>query len=398
MPTKRFPRSAFVPARWSLLTLAGLIAACGGGGGGGSDTSAPTNVAVQFTAPAAEEAYTAGTALTLSARVTVNGANVADGTSVHFSTGTGPATTGNTVAGTATASLAGVGTGRQQVQASTTVSGSTASAVRTLYLRPAPTSLEVLVPAYFHPIGAGAPHWAAMTSGTSATPTVKVTAILNPADGPSNQVDTNIRLAATQFVAAGGNLVGYVFTGYGTGSKSLEAIKAEIDAYFTFYGRDLISGIFLDEMASTANRLDFYRELYRYIKAKDASLRVIGNPGMLPTAGYAEVADVLTVFEGKSSQYSSYNPRTPDADWTYARPNGSLATLVHNTATCAAMQTAVQASASARYNMGMVYVTHREYEFATNTGNPWLTLPTYWTDLLKTVRAVNAQQALPACT
>ncbi|WP_298212766.1 spherulation-specific family 4 protein [Acidovorax sp.] len=397
MPTKRLPRSARAPARWSLLSLAGLIAACGGGGGGG-DTPPPANVAIQFTAPAAEEAYTAGSALALSARVTENGANVADGTSVHFSTGTGPATTGRTVAGTAAASLTGVGTGRQQVQASTTVAGSTASAVLTLYLRPVPSSLEVLVPAYFAPTGAGAPHWAAMTSGAAATPAVKITAILNPADGPSNQADANTRLAATQFVAAGGKLVGYVFTGYGTGGKSLAAIKAEIDAYFTFYGRDLISGIFLDEMAATDNRLDFYRELYRYIKAKDASLRVIGNPGMLPTAGYATVADVLTVFEGKSSQYSSYNPRTPDAEWTYARPNGSLATLVHNTATCAAMQTAVQASASARYNMGMVYVTHREYEFVTNTGNPWLTLPTYWTDLLQTVRAVNVQQALPACS
>ena len=71
-------------------------------------------------------------------------------------------------------------------------------------------------------------------------------------------------------------------------------MKANIDAYFALYGRNAISGVFLDEMSSDAAKLSGYREIYAYIKAKGADLRVIGNPGMVPnTADYATVADVL---------------------------------------------------------------------------------------------------------
>ncbi|WP_200843359.1 hypothetical protein, partial [Raoultella sp. 18079] len=69
--------------RWCSLSLAALIAACGGGGGGSSDGSnppnpntptTPTSVAVSFAAPEAENVYSVGSALSLSAQVTVNGA------------------------------------------------------------------------------------------------------------------------------------------------------------------------------------------------------------------------------------------------------------------------------------------------------------------------------------
>lgn len=113
--------------------------------------------------------------------------------------------------------------------------------------------------------------------------------------------------AATQ---AGGQLVGYVYTRYGTGERSMTSIRADIDAYFTLYGRALVQGIFPDEMAATSNRLAFYREIRDYIKAKDASLLVIGNPGLVPVAGYAEVADVLTLFEGRGTTDADYDPRT----------------------------------------------------------------------------------------
>ncbi|MFY3386421.1 spherulation-specific family 4 protein [Paracidovorax sp. MALMAid1276] len=383
--------------RLGALSLASLLAACGGGGQGVvQQPSGGTRVAVQLTAPAAEEVYSATAPLVVSATVTIDGSAAPNGTAVQISAGAASATT-TTSSGVASASLAGIAAGRQQVQATVTANGATVNAVRTVYLRPAAQPLRVLVPAYFYPSGSGATAWDALTAGAAAQPGVRITAILNPSDGPAATADANIARAASAFTAAGGQLVGYVYTGYGTGQRSLASIRADIDAYFSLYGRGLVQGIFLDEMAATANRLAFYREIYDYIKAKDSSLLVVGNPGTIPVADYAQVADVLTTFEGQGGTFAGYDPRTTAGDWLYTLPNARQAALVHNVDTCAAMQTAVRAAASARYQAGWVYVTHRPFNPATGVGNPWNGLPTYWTALLGAVDSVNAGRALPAC-
>ena len=397
MPTRRFK----LPLRLCGLSLAALLAACGGGGGGSSDSGGSDGgggtgtVAVSMTAPVAEEVFDASAPLTVSARVTVNGANAADGTAVSFSTTpAGSAATGVTRDGVATATLAAAAPGRQQINATASVSGQSATAARVVYLRPAPAKLEILAPAYFYPSTGS--HWDRLTAGAAAHPSVGITAIMNPNNGVFTAADPNFVAATGRFVAAGGKVLGYVYTGYGTGSRSLAAIKANIDNYLTLYGRGVIGGIFLDEMASETNRLAFYRELYAYIKGKDASLRVVGNPGMVPAAEFAEVADVLVTFEGKNSTYESYDPRQTGA-WLYARTNASQSSLVHNAATCAAMQQAVKSAASARYNAGPLFVTNLEYDPVTNVGNPWSGLPSYWDAMLQTVDAVNKGGALPAC-
>lgn len=397
MATRRFQ----LPIRLCGLSLAALLAACGGGGGGssdGSDNGSGGNtgtVAVSMTAPVAEDVFDASAPLTVSARVTVNGTNAADGTSVSFSTTpAGAAATSVTRDGVATATLTATAPGRQQINATASVSGQSATAARVVYLRPTPAKLEILAPAYFYPSTGS--HWDRLTAGATAHPSVSITAIMNPNNGVFTTADPAFTAATGRFVAAGGKVLGYVYTSYGTGSRSLAAIKANIDNYLTLYGRGVISGIFLDEMASETNRLAFYRELYTYIKSKDASLRVVGNPGMVPAAEFADVADVLVTFEGKNSTYESYDPRQ-SGSWLYARSNASQSSLVHNAATCAAMQQAVKSAASAKYNAGPVFVTHLEYDPVTGVGNPWSGLPTYWDAMLQTVDAVNKAGTLPAC-
>lgn len=393
--------------RWCSLSLAALIAACGGGGGGSSDASnpsnpntptTPTSVAVSFAAPEAENVYGVGTALSLSAQVTVNGAAAVDGTPVSFSASPGTfSASGTTRSGVATVAFSGTTPGRQQLSASVSVSSgssaaATATATRIVYLRPAPAALEVLVPAYFHP--SSGTEWARLASGAAANPAVKVTAIVNPNNGEFTAAEAAYASALGAFVSAGGKVVGYVYTGYG--ARSLAAVKANIDAYFALYGRNLISGIFLDEMSSDASKLSGYREIYAYIKAKGADLRVIGNPGMVPdTADYAAVADVLVTFEARNTTYATYDPRT--TPWLYTLANNRQSSLVHNTATCADMQKAVQSAASPLYNAGLVYMTDLQYDPVKDIGNPWESLPSYWTALLQTVGAVNQGRTPPAC-
>lgn len=395
--------SRFYRDSWRLgaLSLASLLAACGGGSdtpSPGSGTDNTGRLRVQLSAPAAEEVFTAGEPLPVAAAVALDGQPAVDGTTVQFSAGAVTATA-RTSMGTATTTLQGLNlTGQQAVQASASVGGIDATTVRTIYLRPQPRPLQILVPAYFYPSsGSGAAAWDAMAAGAAAQRGVRITAILNPSDGPSRGVDPNIQRAAAAFRQAGGQLIGYVYTRFGTGERTLASVLADIDGYFDLYGPELVRGIFVDEMAATADRLEFYRAVYRHIKARDPSLLVVGNPGTVPVAGYADVADVLTTFENRGAAYANYDPRTPAANWLYTVPNARQAALVHNVDTCADMQGVVRAAASARNQAGWLYVTHRSFNPASGLGNPWNGLPNYWMGLLDTVAAVNTGRPLPAC-
>ena len=133
------------------------------------------------------------------------------------------------------------------------------------------SALELLVPAYFYPVDDGVTYWQTLAD---AAPDVAITAILNPSNGIFTTADAATLQAARNLVTAGGKVIGYVYTRYGNGTRSMADIKTNIDRYLALYGRDVISGIFLDEMASDARQIDFYREIYSYIKSKDAALRV----------------------------------------------------------------------------------------------------------------------------
>ncbi len=403
-------------SRFSLLAVTAFAAACGGGDGGGTtpvaarstaggeaDISVSTQAAkarlpvpaLAFTAPADNEVLTVGTAATATVRATIDGAAAIDGTVVRFGA---PAAQllpvlPTTLAGLATTSFTSAAAGRQEIAATVQTGAQTASAVRAVYARPAPAPLEVLVPAYFSPTDTT--DWAKMTAGAAAHPTLTVTAILNPNNGIFTAAEPDYLQALAQFTAVGGKTVGYVYTGYGTGSRSVDAVKANIDRYLALYGRTLIGGFFLDEMASDPARLAFYEEIYRHIKARDPGLQVIGNPGTVPDAAYAGVADVLVTFENRGTAYTRYDPRQGN-DWLYLHPNRGQAALVHN-ASCAVMQRAVAAAATARFNAGPVYMTNLKFNPETGVGDPWKALPGYWMQLLDTVSAVNRGVAPTAC-
>ena len=386
--------------RLCALPLTALLASCGGGSGSSSAPVPPppaVAVALQITLPTAQDnVFTAGTPVAVRASATVNSAPVADGMVVDFSAPSGMfvPTVSTSRAGVASTTLTSSATGTLQIKATVNDAGLNGSAVQTIYQRPAPARMELLVPAYFYPSTNSA--WNTLAASATANPSVSVWAIMNPNNGIFTSADANFTRVTTQFVAAGGKVLGYVYTGYGKGGRSIVDIKANIDRYFQFYERDRISGIFLDEMASETQRLDFYREIYRYIKAIDPQLRVVGNPGTVPAAEYASVADTLVIFESTAAEYQKFDPRQQNA-WLYTYANQTQAMLAHNTATCAAMQTAVLAAATARNNAGLVYATDREYNPATGVGNPWSALPAYWETLVRSVDAINRGASLPRC-
>src|SRR5205814_2638949 len=122
---------------------------------------------------------------------------------------------------------------------------------------------------------------------------------------------------------SGGLVIGYVYSSYTM--RAIAEVKTDIDRYNSFY---TIDGIFVDEMTndSDAAHLAYYEELYRYIKGKQPSYLVVGNPGINTLANYLlrPAADALVTFENNTG-YAQY---VPDP-WTQTQPAISFADLCY---------------------------------------------------------------------
>src|SRR3974390_262930 len=123
--------------------------------------------------------------------------------------------------------------------------------------------MGVLVPAYFDPPSS---LWNELNFAASRVPLV---AIMNPNNGPDTTQNPDYVTAVNSLRAAGGFVIGYVYTSYAT--RDTNTVKADIDRYFSFYSVD---GIFLDEMTNDANtsNLNYYAAFYQYVRTKGTNL------------------------------------------------------------------------------------------------------------------------------
>jgi hypothetical protein len=268
--------------------------------------------------------------------VTFNGAIAADGSSVLWSAANASARPQQQHRRASSTMVATAG-GMLQVQASATVAGQTGSATQTLYLRPAPQALEVLVPAYFYPNPSGSA-WDQLISTAQAYPGVQVTAIMNPNDGIFSSADEQFARVVSDFTGEGGQVLAYVATGYGTG-RSVSAVKQkhrQLPALLRPQPAQRLLPGRNGHHQPAPGLLQRDLQLHQGVGRRAAC---DWQPGTLPVADYAAVADVLVTFEGKASDYTRFNPQDGNA-WVYAKPNAAQAMLVHNATSCAAMQTA----------------------------------------------------------
>ncbi len=229
-------------------------------------------------------------------------------------------------------------------------------------------SPEFVVPAYFYPGPQGSP-WSDLTAAASR---VSVTAILNPASGPGSARDANYVAAVSRLRNAGGRVIGYVPTGFG--SRPLDDVFADVDAYRDFYE---IDGIFIDEMNNRGAQavLDFYGEIYSHVKSIDANWEVMGNPGTNTTESFLArpVADRLVITEDVGSKYESFSPSV----WVSNYDSAHFVHLVHSEPSAETMQTDIEIAISR--NAGALYITDDTLP------NPWDRLPGYWAEELATI-------------
>jgi hypothetical protein len=105
--------------------------------------------------------------------------------------------------------------------------------------------MRLWVPAYYYPFGAGLREWNRLIASAKAVPIV---AIVNPASGPGEHVDTNFAAVIPRARKAGITVVGYIGTQYTR--KPLGQVKQEVDTFLRFYPD--IQGFHFDEQSSDA--------------------------------------------------------------------------------------------------------------------------------------------------
>ncbi|WP_457443648.1 spherulation-specific family 4 protein [Roseateles sp. P5_E4] len=235
---------------------------------------------------------------------------------------------------------------------------------------PFASAIEIIVPAYFYPSWMPSLNeWHQLT--WAAQQGAQVTAIMNPGNGPGLASNSDYVASVNEFRAAGGKVIGYVYTCYGVNhctsevppTRSTGEVLADAQKYANWYGVD---GVFLDEMATQPGALPFYQTVSNSLRAAHPGWEIVGNPGVTPSAGYVPLANTLMSFEGSYSDFinGSFLSGLMNA--------ASTGAIVHSVATVAQMQQVM--GLARQHGLGAIYVT----DGTMASGNPYLHLPSYW--------------------
>ncbi|MGB9856045.1 MAG: spherulation-specific family 4 protein [Caldisericum sp.] len=126
-------------------------------------------------------------------------------------------------------------------------------------------------------------------------------AILNVDDGPGNGKLDFYTTIIRRLLLKGKKPLGYVYTSYG--KRNLNEVKSDIDNWFSYYKN--IKGMFLDETQDTDEFVNYYKELYTYIKSKYKGTVII-NPGTNFDPALINYCDYAVVFEGNLNEFRTF--------------------------------------------------------------------------------------------
>lgn len=207
-------------------------------------------------------------------------------------------------------------------------------------------------------------------TAVAAEPAVRYL-VLNPDSGPGRVPQPLHVDRARRAAAAGICVLGYVHTNWGKRDEA--AVRRDIARFGDWYG---VTSTFFDEAATAPDLVGWYGDLTAHVHASPGSVAAL-NHGTLPAEQYAEVGDVLVVFEGPWSAYRTFDVPS----WVRQAPARSFWHLVHTTPVTA-LDAALSHARS--LNAGTVYVTDGQMP------NPWDRLPTYWATELAAAAGVAA--------
>jgi hypothetical protein len=233
--------------------------------------------------------------------------------------------------------------------------------------------LKLLVPAYFYPGGEGMTQWDKLLK---APDPAAVIIIANKDSGPGKAPDHNYATVIARARQKGFPVIGYVSTRRGT--RPVQETKGDIERWLLFYPG--ICGIFFDEQASFADKIDYYTDLYNYTKKERGLSLVVNNPGTICPEEYVAqpTADVVCLIES-TKDFSDFQP----LDWMKRYEPARFAGLFPKIDDVVKMQHYIRWMVAKRVGHG--YITDGEGE------NPWGRLPSYWDAEVEAVKQVNAK-------
>lgn len=238
--------------------------------------------------------------------------------STSGSTSGGTTSGGTTSGGTTSGGTTSGGTTSGGTTSGGTTSGGTTSGGTTSGGTTTSSKLGLLVPAYFDPT-ADQKDWNTLISAAGQTSLI---AIMNPNSGPGTSANQAYVNNVNSINSAGGKVVGYVHTSYG--SRSLADCEKEVDNYFAWYN---VKGIFLDEYAASATtaNLNYYKALAAYIRGKSATATIVGNPGGSFDQGFVsnQTADIFV--DAEDIQSNVHNMTQPS--WVSSYAPGTFAAM-----------------------------------------------------------------------
>jgi hypothetical protein len=235
---------------------------------------------------------------------------------------------------------------------------------------PAP-QMQLWVPAYFYPSGAGLADWDRLIAAARSVPIVVT---FNPASGPGDRVDPRQARIVQRARKAGIRVIAYVGTNYAR--KPLPRVKEEIATYLRFYPE--IQGVHVDEQASDAAELPYYRELYKYVNQRAPNALILNNPGTRCASEYVSqrVCDKVCLFE----HHQGFEEFRPPA-WASRFSPDRFCVVVYQVDTERRIKQYIHDAA--RMGMGCVYITDD------GGANPYDRLPSYWETEVEAIRALN---------
>ena len=222
--------------------------------------------------------------------------------------------------------------------------------------------LQLLVPAYIYPVGAGRKDWQRLIEAASK---VKIVVIVNPASGPGEERNLDYDTIFTDASRHGVTLVGYVSTMYA--ARTFDEIKKDVDRWVQFYPQ--IRGFFFDQQPREGQHAALYVRFRDYAQQKIRDPLVITNPGIPCDETYlAEaVSNVTCVFQN----YDGFGQFELPAALKSYEPT-RFAALPYNIPDPEAMRALIKDAILKR--IGYLYISDAK------PPNQWSTLPKYWDD------------------
>ncbi|QCI27696.1 spherulation-specific family 4 protein [Caminibacter pacificus] len=145
-------------------------------------------------------------------------------------------------------------------------------------------SKKIIVPQYFYDYNL----WDEVAKAD-----IKGYVIINPANGPGDNVDSAYVNDIDNLLYYGKTPIGYIYTKWG--DRNLSDVEADVDKWLELYPK--IKGFFVDEASNTIDRFSYYQELADYIKSK-GDYKIVLNPGTSTNAVYFSIADTIVTYEG----------------------------------------------------------------------------------------------------